>query len=324
MGPYGMGFPADGDDNNGWKLYILSLITIISAGVFVVLRLWTRIASSQTGWDDAAVVASWIMSLLVSVFMQLAIENGYGKHKADLPTAHVRSALKLFFLAQTPYKISVCFNKVAAILLYLRIFVSSRFRLAAFSVMAVIVAWSIGGVAATIWQCVPVAGAWDKSVKARCIDSDKFWVAYAVMNILTDVMVLALPIPSILGLQHLSRRDKLMLCCVFLLGGFVTVTSILRTTSVQNSLKNKEDNTFNFIDRGMWTLLEINLGIISACLLVMKQPLARFWPSFFRSRGRSAPVEMLPSSENLTLARVEGVEVTPSSSHQRGWRDHPR
>lgn len=65
MGPYGMGFPADGDDNNGWKLYILSLITIISAGVFVVLRLWTRIASSQTGWDDAAVVASWVSDYFV-------------------------------------------------------------------------------------------------------------------------------------------------------------------------------------------------------------------------------------------------------------------
>ncbi|KAI1043844.1 hypothetical protein LB505_010716 [Fusarium chuoi] len=34
----GMGFPADGVDNHGWKLYITSLVMIISSGLFVVAR----------------------------------------------------------------------------------------------------------------------------------------------------------------------------------------------------------------------------------------------------------------------------------------------
>lgn len=52
---------------------------------------------------------------------------------------------------------------------------------------------------------------------------------------------------------------------------------------MQNSLKNREDITFNFIDRGIWTLLEMNFGIISACLPVLKQPLARIFPRVFGS-----------------------------------------
>lgn len=63
----------------------------------------------------------------------------------------------------------------------------------------------------------------------------------------------------------------------------VTVTSILRTTSVQNSLKNKADITWNFIDRGIWTLIEVNLGIISSCLLVLKRPLGMLFPRLFGS-----------------------------------------
>ncbi len=112
----------------------------------------------------------------------------------------------------------VCLNKVSVILLYLRIFVSTSFRLAAFAVLFIVVGYGIGGIAATIWQCVPIEGAWIKSVAATCINSDVFWVAYASLNIVTDVMVLALPIIPIMKLQ-LSLRDRVMLCGVFTLGG---------------------------------------------------------------------------------------------------------
>ncbi|KAF9775280.1 hypothetical protein IL306_006648 [Fusarium sp. DS 682] len=153
--------------------------------------------------------------------------------------------------------------------------------------MGVVVGYSIGGIGATIWQCVPIKGAWDKSVDATCIDSNKFWVAYAVLNILTDVMVLGLPILPIMRLQT-SAREKLLLCCIFLLGGFVTITSILRVTSVSNSLKNKKDQTYNFIDRGIWTLIEANLGIITACLPVLRQPLGKLFPHIFGSTKKSS------------------------------------
>ena len=150
--------------------------------------------------------------------MQLAIHHGYGMHKGDLDKPDLKMALKLFFIAQTPYKATVCLNKVAAILLYLRLFVTQSFRISAFVVMAIVVGFSIGGICSTIWQCVPIAGAWDKTIDAKCIDSDKFWVAYAVLNILTDVMVLGLPIPSIMRLQ-MSAREKRLLSGVLLLGG---------------------------------------------------------------------------------------------------------
>lgn len=139
-------------------------------------------------------------------------------HKADLTATELRTALKWFFVAQTPYKVTICLNKVATILLYLRIFITQKFHIVAYSVMGIIIAWSVGAVTSTIFQCVPVAGAWDKTVDATCINSDIFWVAYAVMDILTDLMVLALPLPPIMALQ-LSMRNKLMICAIFLMGG---------------------------------------------------------------------------------------------------------
>ena len=166
--------------------------------------------SSQTDFRQ-------IFSIVVSVCMQLAIEYGYGVHESDLSIPNLSMALKLFFIAQAPYKVSVCCNKVSAMLLYLRIFPTKGFRIACFVVMGIVVSWSIGAIFATILQCIPVEGAWNPTINAVCIDTDQFWIAYAVVNILTDVMVLALPIPSIMGL-HLRLRDRLLLCGVFLIG----------------------------------------------------------------------------------------------------------
>ncbi|TQV96671.1 hypothetical protein V2A60_002944 [Cordyceps javanica] len=110
------------------------------------------------------------------------------------------------------------------------------------------------------------------------------------MNIFTDIMVLALPIPMIQQLK-LGKRDKVMLYGLFLLGGLVTTTSILRTTSVQNSLKNRMDITFNFITRGIWTLVEANLGIIIPCLVIIKQPLGILLPRMFGTSNAHVPCQ---------------------------------
>lgn len=139
-------------------------------------------------------------------------------HKADLPRQELLTALRWFYVAQTPYKVVVGLNKVSAIIFFQRIFVGKSFRLTCWACMSVIVAWNVGAIAATIWQCVPIAGFWDKSIEATCIDSSVFWTAYAVGNILTDAMVIVLPIPQVLRLQ-LRLREKVMLCGVFLLGG---------------------------------------------------------------------------------------------------------
>jgi hypothetical protein len=144
--------------------------------------------------------------------------HGYGKHAPDLSKPALRKCLMFFWLAQTPYKIVVCLNKTSVVLLYMRIFISQRFRRLCFAALAIIVGSGIATVFATIFQCVPLPRSWDKTVDGTCIDSAAFWIANAVINISTDVIVLALPVREVAKLQ-LRIRDKIMLHGVFLLGG---------------------------------------------------------------------------------------------------------
>lgn len=71
----------------------------------------------------------------------------------------------------------------------------------------------------------------------------------------------------------------------------VTIASIFRAASVKNSIANKADTTWSFIDRGIWTLIEANLGIVGSCLPTLRKPLTRTFPHIFGSNARSSDLE---------------------------------
>ncbi|KAK2763950.1 hypothetical protein FQN54_009569 [Arachnomyces sp. PD_36] len=65
----------------------------------------------------------------------------------------------------------------------------------------------------------------------------------------------------------------------------VCVTSIIRTTVVAQTTADggKKDITWDFIPRSIWTLIEANMGIICACLPILKGPIVRFFPRVFQA-----------------------------------------
>lgn len=68
-----------------------------------------------------------------------------------------------------------------------------------------------------IFACQPVAKSWDISLKGKCLDRAAVFVAVAVLNIISDLCLLLLPVPIILEL-HASRVQKakimIILCVV--------------------------------------------------------------------------------------------------------------
>ena len=71
----------------------------------------------------------------------------------------------------------------------------------------------------TIFQCNPVSGFWNRTKPATCrVDTTDFFLGNAIPNVLTDVALMALPVPYIWRLNR-SRSQKIALLGVFLLGG---------------------------------------------------------------------------------------------------------
>lgn len=138
----------------------------------------------------------------------------------------------------------------------------------------------IASTCASIFQCTPIHRAWNRTLPGHCIDIAKSWYGNAGYSIAMDLIILLLPMPMIASLQ-LPFGQKAALMFVFALGGFVTITSILRMTTISISTQTP-DTTYD-IASTLWTFIEANVGIICACLPMCRPLLTLFFPRIFPS-----------------------------------------
>lgn len=100
----------------------------------------------------------------------------------------------------------------------MRIFGSTRsFRISAYVAIGVLIMWAMSVVLETFLLCRPLAYNWDTSIKGTCGDRNTVYVSAGALNVVTDFMVMSLPVPHILKLQ-LAMRKKLGLLLMFSLG----------------------------------------------------------------------------------------------------------
>ena len=84
--------------------------------------------------------------------------------------------------------------------------------------MSAVFIWWLGEALAAVFLCIPVNGFWDTAITAKCMSLRNFDVAYAVINITFDVVILCLPVRMVWRL-NIQQAQKIALTFVFLLGG---------------------------------------------------------------------------------------------------------
>ncbi|KAA8647714.1 uncharacterized protein ATNIH1004_006411 [Aspergillus tanneri] len=168
---------------------------------------------------------------------------------------------------QLVYATAILFIKTSILAYYKRIFSVRPFRITVYIVGAMTLSWWIAVVFISIFSCKPIHGFWDKSIQPRCVSSKKFYIGNAVPNIMTDVLILAMPIRMVWNLQA-SRSQKISLSFIFLLGSFVVICSCVRLS--EQFKVDDPDFTWAMNGTVIWTSLEVSFGIISACLPTMR------------------------------------------------------
>ncbi|KAK4085376.1 uncharacterized protein Triagg1_366 [Trichoderma aggressivum f. europaeum] len=299
---------------------IPSIVFFVVTPIFVFIRFWNRISRrSGLGWDDGTIAVSFVCTLLVQIFMMISCNYGFGKHIASLSIHHDKlEALKWFYVAQIFYKLTINLTKMSIVLLYLRIFVQRWFRISCYILLAIVTMYCIASTLTSIFQCQPISGAWDKSIEPKCLSLTEVWYSNAGYSIATDVLILALPMQPIWA-SKLPVNQKRALMFVFALGSFVTVTSILRATTL-NFSTTSPDTTFD-ITSTLWTIIEENVAIICACLPMCRIVLAFLFPSIFggnTSKGSTGASGGL-GSEN---PNKYGYARSQSPSRRQSWKPY--
>jgi hypothetical protein len=123
----------------------------------------------------------------------------------------------LFWVFQCTYKIIIYLTKASILLLYIRIFVVTPFRRAAWAMLVIVIAWGVGSTLVAIFQCHPIRRVYDISAAGNCISNTVVWYANGGFNITSDIVILLMPLPVISSLQ-LLRKDRVGLILVFTAG----------------------------------------------------------------------------------------------------------
>lgn len=108
--------------------------------------------------------------------------------------------------------------KFSILFLYLRLGPIHWFRVAVFTLMFVVVGANFALIFAFIFACHPVKRGWDLTItEGSCINRAALYVSTAVLNMLTDILLLLLPIPMVVRLQ-MPRIQKFGLILIFAVG----------------------------------------------------------------------------------------------------------
>lgn len=114
--------------------------------------------------------------------------------------------------------IGLWFVKLSLLILYYRVFgVNQCFRWALYVVISIWTLYSWADTLVVIFQCIPVHKTWSPTEPGHCLDLIKLGVASGYINILTDLMIIILPIPVVMSLQ-LSPKTQLAVIAIFATG----------------------------------------------------------------------------------------------------------
>lgn len=110
------------------------------------------------------------------------------------------------------------FAKFSILFLYSRLSQLRWFNICVYTLMGIVISYSVSIIFALIFPCQPISANWDLSVTDyKCIDKAGIYLATAAVNVITDLLILIVPIPMVLCLQ-MPKSQKIALMIVFAVG----------------------------------------------------------------------------------------------------------
>ncbi|KAH8694199.1 hypothetical protein BGW36DRAFT_463777 [Talaromyces proteolyticus] len=253
------------------------IASVISCGCIayfaVGLRFYARnMVKFGVGLDDLAILAALIVFTGFFIGFALGTQWGLGKHAIRVTNGE--SLAKSNISDEVTYTVAIAFVKYSILLLYSRIFPSKGLRIAIITTAVFITAWACSSIFGSIFQCVPIRSQWDPSVQGKCINYGNFVLAIGIINIISDFVILVLPIPVIWSL-NMKKTKKLLTIFTLVAGSFACVVSIVRLAYAQ-SVGSTVDASWDDVGGGILSCVEICIGILAACVPTYRPILNRF------------------------------------------------
>ncbi|KAG9248743.1 hypothetical protein BJ878DRAFT_531726 [Calycina marina] len=268
-----------GTESQASTVIAICVVFSITSVITIALRLFSRIVIVRaTGLDDILMVVAALLSWGFIICTVLAVQHGLGLHLNEAIAkggGSLSTYGQIIWFSSIFYNACLCLIKLSVLCLYLRLG-DKRLRLLSIITIAIIGMQGTANVATCIFQCSPIAGAWNTTLDSKCVNIDAFYLSNAALNILTDLITYSLPIHLIINL-HTQKSQKIALLTIFGLGFFACVSSIVRITFIPNLLKDA-DATWAITPAMYWSVVETNVAMLAASIPSFKPIAKRYLP----------------------------------------------
>ncbi|KAJ2977748.1 hypothetical protein NUW58_g7713 [Xylaria curta] len=176
--------------------------------------------------------------------------------------------VRMVYVAQNLYGSTLMTLKIGVLLEWLRIFVPKgtrdSFWWTCITNLALNVLFYVAAKLVENFACFPHETIWDFTVEGHCLDQKSLALASAIVNLVSDLLILALP-QIVIWKLNMSVTKKPGVSLVFAVGVFCCVVAVFRViTSRQYYIST--DPIYDLSPVALWNIVELTLVIMIACL----------------------------------------------------------
>lgn len=258
------------EEDVGYKVVAATVVALFLSFAAVIMRfIARRYQGMRTYWEDWFIYAGLVCKLGIDVGGIMLLNNGLGKHLDTLSPDQMITFAKTQYSGSFLYPACITFVKLSILMQYRRLFShhSRNFHWQINVLITIVAVWGAGIILTAFFLCVPMEKNWHPMVKGTCIPILPFYYGLQIPNIITDVLIIVVPIREVMRLQ-LNKKLKTGAVTMFALGIITLVFDIVRLVALLqlNAPAKMADFTYNIIDVAVWTTIEPTVAIVAVCI----------------------------------------------------------
>ncbi|VUC37417.1 unnamed protein product [Clonostachys rosea] len=287
---------------------IVFSVTYFFATASLAIRYVTSVAVVRALEPDVVLITlAWGCSMGYFISVCFAMKYGWGSDAWDISINDLTGYYNYLLPTTLTYMWSPTLSKLSILSVLWRISSVQHFRLGVYIVSGMLLIYTITFTGLLSGPCNP------KNVGGgTCLNN--LAISQVVLNISTDLAIIILPIPTLYMLQ-MPFRKKVVAGAIMSLGSAVLLASVARAPYVK-IMATDPNFSRRQAEAGVWSLVELNLGILCSNLMRMKPFLRAYLPKLLTILGLSS------GSASNTPGHDMSTGHWSRRSHSRGYKLH--
>lgn len=279
-----------------WTFAIFMVLSVL----FTTARMCTRFfVHRQLWWDDWAMLASCVFTIGLCGAAFRLVHHGAGRNLSDLSAEDIAGFSKVFFICAPVSRVAIFLAKLSILLLYMRVFYPRRARRdTVWWITQVVILlnllYTVALVLLATLQCVPSG----RPFGASCVNEWLVFLFNSLMNSLSDIVVLAVPVVSVWKL-HMTWQKKWAIWALF---GFGTLAPLMSITRLVYQIVEVRGNdlTITYTIVAILMLAELVIATIAGCVPVISAwALMKMKKDGLTRRSNHTPTQRLRPNREL-------------------------